>query len=712
MKMLLVGILMLLAGAVQAEIPDVPDYSLRWSGYTGVSVVDSYLVCATHSGLVVLERKATTELSYEIVTTLPMPVALVSQKLSYPYLMVRTQAEQITLIDLSALPSISVIATYDIAFPFEDYELRDSTLYISMGFDGLWRYRLHDMRSAEYLDSSIVGIYYSQMRMTGDTLFALDTYNGVLRYLLSDTAPPQFLDYLYVPFQVSSFTVEDGTMVLLTSRSSFLTADIAISPPVITDTFETITEATSLFATGNIVVMFDTLVDMIEVIDRSTGRDIFVPVEEFPLNKDIGVAYTAEPLDYLIYASSNGNLVAIELQSFYFGPITPIQLVDQRGPIAGLVLHHNKLFYGGPWNPLDMQMLATDGEPQGLTTLYGGLTDVSGLEQQGDSLLVMYPQIRRSLTLEVRPDTNIFRGTLFVDTSRYRAMRLNPQKIDSMRSYFLIGDTRVDVYTISDSGDISLINYINVVGHITDVEIVDSLIAITSTKFVRFYRLYNNFAIEYRSQLKTEQEITETRPHMGRLMVFEGGYVRMVNLSMPSSPVIDNSIRIDRRIYATDIDQQMMYASSDRDISVFDMTGPIPQLMDRGGLGGYFITAENGITAVSDSFSIMIFDLRSIQTDVADDEPVMPREFALTQNYPNPFNPSTTIAYNLPRRAEVRLDIYNLLGQRVATLIDEEQSAGNHMVQWNAGGNLASGLYFYRLEAGGIRETRKMILMK
>ncbi|MBK7141499.1 MAG: T9SS type A sorting domain-containing protein [bacterium] len=716
MKRLIAALWLICVAAAYGEIPDSPDYSLRWSGYTGVSVIDSYLVCATHSGLVVLERKAGPTLAYEMVNNLPLTTSLVSQKLSYPWLLVHTGADQICLVDVSDLPNIAVVATYDIAFPFEDYELRDSSLYVSMGFDGLLRYRLHGMTDAEYLDSSIVGINYTQLERKGDTLYALDTYNGVLRYLLSDTAAPAFLDYLYVPFQVHSFTIEDSTIVLLTHNSRFLVANAAVTPPVIVDSFQTITQPTCLFALGNLVIMFDTLVETIEVIDRSTGRDIFVTVDDLPANPGIGEAYTAETLDYLIYPSTMGNLLAIDLQSLYFGPIAPLQLVEQRGALAGLALHNDKLFYGGPFNPLEMQQLATDGEPLNRTTLYSGLTDVSGMEQQGDSLLVLYPQIRRSLTLEVQADTNIFRGTLFVDTSRYHMLRLNPNKIDSMRSYFLIGDTRVDIYTISDSGEISLINYINTVGKITDVELVDSLIAVTSTKFVRFYRLYNNFAVEYRSQFKTELEITETRAHMHRLMVFEGGNLQMVNVSSPTNPVIDTTIRLDRRVYATDTDNAMMYASTNRDIAVFDISSPTPRLLDAGGIGGYFITAENGIAAVSDSFSIMLYDLRSIQTDVEEEQSTVPRQFALAQNYPNPFNPTTTISYTLPRRANVILEVFNLLGQRVATLVNGEQSAGDHRVEFDASGGtsgrLASGLYFYRLEAGEIRETRKMLLVK
>ncbi|MFQ5637067.1 MAG: T9SS type A sorting domain-containing protein [bacterium] len=85
--------------------------------------------------------------------------------------------------------------------------------------------------------------------------------------------------------------------------------------------------------------------------------------------------------------------------------------------------------------------------------------------------------------------------------------------------------------------------------------------------------------------------------------------------------------------------------------------------------------------------------------------------FQLSPNYPNPFNPSTTITYSIPNESQVTLKIYNLLGQQVATLLDEKQSAGAHTVIFDAS-HLASGYYVYRLQAGKSVETRKMMLLK
>jgi hypothetical protein len=91
--------------------------------------------------------------------------------------------------------------------------------------------------------------------------------------------------------------------------------------------------------------------------------------------------------------------------------------------------------------------------------------------------------------------------------------------------------------------------------------------------------------------------------------------------------------------------------------------------------------------------------------------PTAPKTFLLEQNYPNPFNPSTTIRYQLPVASEVKLEVYDVLGKKVATLVSERQAAGYYQYVWNANG-LTSGVYFYRLQAGGFVETKKMMLVK
>ena len=132
--------------------------------------------------------------------------------------------------------------------------------------------------------------------------------------------------------------------------------------------------------------------------------------------------------------------------------------------------------------------------------------------------------------------------------------------------------------------------------------------------------------------------------------------------------------------------------------TVFDYVVTVPgthnyQCDVHGSLGmvGSFVAAATGVDATSNGGE--------------------PTSFILYQNYPNPFNPSTTIRYTLPQRSPVRLTVFNSLGQDVVTLFQEEQESGYHEVPFDAS-RLASGVYLYRLQAGNLVQTRKLLLQK
>ncbi|MFN3346100.1 MAG: T9SS type A sorting domain-containing protein, partial [Chloroherpetonaceae bacterium] len=116
---------------------------------------------------------------------------------------------------------------------------------------------------------------------------------------------------------------------------------------------------------------------------------------------------------------------------------------------------------------------------------------------------------------------------------------------------------------------------------------------------------------------------------------------------------------------------------------------------------------------------ILILDSVSVDTASLSAQPIAslerPREYRLEQNYPNPFNPSTMIRYQLSANSMVKLEVFDMVGRRVAVLVDGEQSVGHYEVNFNAS-NLSSGVYFYRLQAtspqGNYTKMMKMLLVK
>lgn len=138
------------------------------------------------------------------------------------------------------------------------------------------------------------------------------------------------------------------------------------------------------------------------------------------------------------------------------------------------------------------------------------------------------------------------------------------------------------------------------------------------------------------------------------------------------------------------------------------------QSMDRTNMTIFDLWLTYPDTMMTNSSATVWIDnitLEPIVESVDQDFSVLPGKFILYQNYPNPFNPTTTISYQLPQSAVVKLAVYNVVGQLVETLADEYKNAGYYTVEWNAS-RLSSGLYFYRIETGEYAETKKCLIIK
>jgi len=132
----------------------------------------------------------------------------------------------------------------------------------------------------------------------------------------------------------------------------------------------------------------------------------------------------------------------------------------------------------------------------------------------------------------------------------------------------------------------------------------------------------------------------------------------------------------------------------------------------RDGLPVRIVIDNNGDVTLSN----LVVNESSVPGSLALKGTALPMQYELSNNYPNPFNPETHISFSLPTAGEVRLSVYNVLGQQVKTLAAGTFEAGRHEVVWDgtdeAGDHVTSGIYLYRLEAGNFLETKKMMLLK
>jgi plastocyanin len=121
----------------------------------------------------------------------------------------------------------------------------------------------------------------------------------------------------------------------------------------------------------------------------------------------------------------------------------------------------------------------------------------------------------------------------------------------------------------------------------------------------------------------------------------------------------------------------------------------------------YYCVIHGSAGGVGMSGIIRVINPTSVNTNNAD----QPDRFIVKQNYPNPFNPATTIRYAIPHNGLVVVKVFNLLGKELTTLVNGDESAGSHEIQYDAT-NLPSGIYFYRVQTGNFSQTKRMVLMK
>jgi len=135
-------------------------------------------------------------------------------------------------------------------------------------------------------------------------------------------------------------------------------------------------------------------------------------------------------------------------------------------------------------------------------------------------------------------------------------------------------------------------------------------------------------------------------------------------------------------------------------------------------IGGSVDTIQNVVSAVISDVGVYAAFTTEVVTGIEDDErgDILPYKFELSQNYPNPFNPVTTIEYSVPSRTEVTIEIFNVLGQKVRTLVSDTKAAGSYRIEWSgtdeSGRSVSTGVYLYRFQAGDVVQTKKMLLLK
>lgn len=712
---IVVSILVLLcvSGSTLATIDKQPEYSILWSSFSSVSMYDDYAVVTTEEGIVVLAYDSSFK-SYSPVNYLFLDTEPISQKRNGSVLAVRSSANIIYFIDISGLPTLILFGEADIGYPFHDYACYGQDIYIANGFRGLWRYTMVNYGTLRLADSSNIGIHYTRVGIYGTELYALDDYNGILRYQLTGISFGEFKNYLYVPNRVTSFERVDQTLAMALDRPMMMLGQLSDSQSEITDTFDLFFPGDQIYGIDTLIIAVNAEFNIAEMVNTRTGEQYQFELDQAPDSSMGGEAIRWQNEDHLIFPSADGGLGLYNLEQIKTSP-EPVPYFNRPGPIMDLAMWQGRLYTSGLGNPVDIFYLSEDGQPVDRETQYPGFPSTQAMSQDGDFLAIMYPRLSLTIVMRLSPYQMQLETAIYVGPD-VEGIVFNDQPINSLRSLFTHTPSRVNGYTLDDTGLVTPVIDISMINRVYDIEFIDSLLFISTGKNkVDIYRVFSDFGISYQGNFGLPGTGLDLNRHHGMLLVMAGTSVMIIDPNLLGQ-ITPPSVMVPFIIEDSYVDGDLLAVVGEQGFAVIDLTRNPPRILDTGTRGGHIVSLQNGIVAISNGNVVHLFDTRDVITDVNDPVNGLPEAYTLDQNYPNPFNPSTTIRFTLPERAKVSLELFNILGQKVIDLVDTELPAGEHRVIWmgtnDAGKKVASGVYLYRLRTDDYTASRKMILLK
>lgn len=204
-------------------------------------------------------------------------------------------------------------------------------------------------------------------------------------------------------------------------------------------------------------------------------------------------------------------------------------------------------------------------------------------------------------------------------------------------------------------------------------------------------------------------------------------YIGNVPVGHTASNIVPSSIRLNGTVpifggtsrvrpSMTGFTGSVLEIAFSRQLAVQSLPQPLTNGTHTVLITGDFTDGNKFVAAVDVTLSGALAKEVTTEDESAVEAANVPTEFSLGDAYPNPFNPTTTIEFGLPAAGQVKLEVFNTLGQRVRTLVDAYMTAGTHTIEWNSaddsGNRVASGIYLYRIQAGEFSDTKKMVLMK
>ncbi len=709
---------------IHAFIGQTPDQTLLWNDFSSATTVDSFVVLTNSHGLVSTRWDDQSE-TYEPQIYLTVPLDIVNRELFEKTLVLESRNNLLYFIDLTNLPDMSLLGITDIDIEIFDFEFRNNDLFIAAGFNGIQHYSLDENYNPTFVDSSLVPVNAVSLHIDNDILFVVDNYNGILSYNISNDMLGKPVDQILIDIPARRIHSNNNNLVITTDTPNLLIGTINDGQIIITDTIASGVSVDRLFIADSLAISIYDNGTWWDVINLNSGMK-----DRYWLSTPIASPYLGDLVSIdnhkrLLLPDREGGLRILRLDRI------PLQTFaypawSRTGPVSTLFFHHNHLYTGGIRNPLEAWLIDAELNMSHDFILFSELNNVRATATFGDTLAILYPQIEKLMTLQLKADAPPILDTLIdSDSTLTWDVSFAANSVGGFNTMFGHGQSHLDLYIFNDTLPFTKLGILSLFGSIMDIEIIDSILVISTNKNTLWtYRIYDDFYIEFRATISSGGKMHElvalpadpVNNLPSRLIGLSSSVITLYDLSDLSNPTIAENRLLSLPVSNAVYDNNLLYTAGSQGITVFDCSSLLPEEIDYGGLPGNKIAIDNGLAAVTNGSAVHLFDLSYLYSEPTVANQTFESTLFELGNYPNPFNPITNISYTLSTTTNVRLDVFNLLGKKVITLVDSEQNAGRHSVVWDGlnerNETIASGIYLYRISADGMSEARTMLFLK
>ncbi|MCX6835719.1 MAG: T9SS type A sorting domain-containing protein [candidate division Zixibacteria bacterium] len=720
-----------ISAAAHADLASGPVASFLWNRFNAVTIRDSLALATSDFGISLLKLNSVTGL-FDPISNLLLRNQTQQVKIVNDIALVSTTADLLYIVDLSQLPQLRQVGEIDLGISVYDAVLIDSDLYLACGFDGLRHYKLSEGHSLQFVDSSLTPIHCMQVDSQGPYLIVLDDYNGLLRFRPDAGGLGTLESTILVPRWVESFILAGDTLILPLVNKNLVYRASFNSPAGLVDSIPLTAIPDRTFAVDTLLIAVDIEGSSIETVSTVSGAHLLVQLDPgFELLPQGGTYYDHDA-PRLLMVSEERTLVSFNLTGLWYEP-APRPAYAHPGPISALGFHRGRLVTGGGYNLLELYNVQSPAAPV-FDTAFFGATDVNAVANAGDVLFTNFVSAWPLSAIRFGDSSITTVSTLSAYTRpTYGLSYYSRPLLDTTSLLLAAGENSVDLISVSQNWQMRRTDIARVLANVLDIALVDSYLLIsTDDSQLQVFKVLTGSTTPFRaifwSSVPTPAPINHV-VYTGMSTTSEGWTYPIILHGFSGNQMYEIAVHTDGRpsLFAlgtvpVDVTESVLagsrlYTVGSRGVGIFDATPPIPRIIDYGGYGGHLIAFQDSVLAVSDGTAVHLYTFSAPGSSTpVETEVVMPNIQYLQQNYPNPFNPRTRIDFALPASTHVDLEICDLLGRQVVSLVNGEVAAGTNSVEWDGtdsfGNRVASGVYFYRLTAPGIAEARKMILLK